>query len=564
MSSSSPPPPAAAAGIDLDDVLSLLARVSFLCREQNLSLTRIQCLSLSNGLDATRGDFIPAAGLVDHIATSLHDNISRDPAFSRRQRERRAARGAGAGAGAAGAGAVSEEPLAPRAAAVRAFSRTTLPPTSLPLSNLEKVLYVLDELRSQSAAVHITQAFDDVMRCLSAPAVLLDHNAMEAEGLTMEMARFLFHNWTASEQRVVDLAEDTHNPLAYVQREMERAKRGEVADDRITVLPYETPNRRAIEQWFADNLHSWDADLLELDKLTGGEPLLSLAHQLFRFYSLLSTYDIPLWSFQNLLTSIQAGYRRENPFHNSLRAASVLHSLHCLLHLGGIAAHLGDLDIFAALLSAVFLDHQHDGLTASFHLAAGTSLALFYNGVSMHEQNSLATSFEVLLEQENNILTGLSRKEKGRLMASVRRLVLSSDMALHFDQLAAFRAGLPRLRREGVREQDILPILSVALKLADYAWMLKPAPQYMRLQTQLGQEYYKQGDREASIGLPISTFADRAAPRTKLINICLHDFIVKPVVEALVAVFPQIISLTNKHALSNRAMWGGAGPAEGQ
>jgi cAMP-specific phosphodiesterase 4 len=294
--------------------------------------------------------------------------------------------------------------------------------------------------------------------------------------------------------------------------------------------------------------------------------------RLFEAFELFARFDIPRANFVRFVTSLEAGYRDANPYHNATRAALVVHAVHSILSLG-LADLLDDLAVLALAVAAMILDHEHPGTTNAYEICARTPLAVLYNDSSPIENHSLSTAIEMLedgtrcggitstqgpeIARNNDIFANLEPRERSRAMCLIRGLVLDSCLSRHFEIVAAFTATTPRLLQESrARAADLPLVMAVALKAADLHAAASPTPYYMRwMGERFMAELYAVGDAEASRGLEVSAFCDRAQPCVSRCQIAILDLVATPCFEALGNLLPQLQLATSRHLVLNRAAW---------
>jgi hypothetical protein len=97
---------------------------------------------------------------------------------------------------------------------------------------------------------------------------------------------------------------------------------------------------------------------------------------------------------------------------------------------------------------------------------------------------------------------------------AVISIVLSTDMAQHFDLVARFttKVGVLDPRQEDYRAtlDDNMPlIMSMAIKAADIGHCASRWPAHQFWSKCLEQEFFAQGDRERAAGLPVSPMMNR-------------------------------------------------------
>jgi hypothetical protein len=76
-----------------------------------------------------------------------------------------------------------------------------------------------------------------------------------------------------------------------------------------------------------------DIEILVMKK---GRPLYFVGQALFRAHELIEKFNINEHKLHNFLKAVEAGYRKDNPYHNSIHAADVALSMDFLLHRIGL------------------------------------------------------------------------------------------------------------------------------------------------------------------------------------------------------------------------------------
>lgn len=117
------------------------------------------------------------------------------------------------------------------------------------------------------------------------------------------------------------------------------------------------------------SIDSWSFDCFEVNLVSGGQVLKSVAYELFNRYGLMYKFKIQTGVLKNFLQQIELGYtKHKNPYHNNLHAADVTQTVHYMLWQAGLTNWLTDLEIFATLLAAIIHDYLHTGTTNNFHV----------------------------------------------------------------------------------------------------------------------------------------------------------------------------------------------------
>lgn len=91
---------------------------------------------------------------------------------------------------------------------------------------------------------------------------------------------------------------------------------------------------------------------------------------------------------------ILRSYRKENPYHNSVHAIQVYHTLWILLSQHAMSRFLEPLEIYGLLIASFIHDVDHPGVTNQFLSACDHPLAIRYNDRSVLEHYHSAFTFE--------------------------------------------------------------------------------------------------------------------------------------------------------------------------
>jgi hypothetical protein len=192
-----------------------------------------------------------------------------------------------------------------------------------------------------------------------------------------------------------------------------------------------------------ESLASWDYDIFDLDRYTGGNALLfmgwavlgapyaqcAMAHacgvatldDTFVGYPFMDKLKIPPQKLIQYLRVIQQDYHADNPYHNAIHAADVLQTLHSMIQMAlrrgtndrpeeeqsddsditrdgfFVRSCPNFLKLFSILLAAVVHDADHPGRNNAFHTRLKTELAVFYNDKSVLENWHIAHAFGRML-----------------------------------------------------------------------------------------------------------------------------------------------------------------------
>ncbi|KAK1790243.1 hypothetical protein P4O66_014165 [Electrophorus voltai] len=327
-----------------------------------------------------------------------------------------------------------------------------------------------------------------------------------------------------------------------------------------------------------NQISSWNFPIFRLlEKTSGkcGRILSQVSYRLFEDTSLFETFKIPVREFMNYFHALENGYR-DIPYHNRIHATDVLHAvwylttqpvpgLPVLAHNSGSVAdsetisgithgHMGylfsktcpktekdygclsglipALELMALYVAAAMHDYDHPGRTNAFLVATSAPQAVLYNDRSVLENHHAASAWNLFMSRpEYNFLVHLNHVEFKRFRFLVIEAILATDLKKHFDFLAEFNAKVGHDSCSGIdwsNENDRLLVCQMCIKLADINGPLKHKDLHLQWTEGIVNEFYEQGDEEASLGLPISPFMDRSRPQLAKLQESFITHIVGP------------------------------------
>ncbi|XP_042270950.1 cGMP-inhibited 3',5'-cyclic phosphodiesterase A-like isoform X2 [Thunnus maccoyii] len=323
-------------------------------------------------------------------------------------------------------------------------------------------------------------------------------------------------------------------------------------------------------------LDNWNFPIFTLMEKTLGKTgciLSQVSYRLFEDTGLFETFRIPVQEFMNYFHALENGYR-DIPYHNRIHATDVLHAVWYLttqsvpglptlltengIHTdsengitpgatgflvskmnsvpeegyGSLSGLIPSLELMALFVAAAMHDYDHPGRTNAFLVATSAPQALLYNDRSVLENHHAASAWNLFMSRpEYNFLVNLEHVEFKRFRFLVIEAILATDLKKHFDFLAEFNA---KVGDEGVsgidwtNENDRLLVCQMCIKMADVNGPLKCKELHLQWTEGIVNEFYEQGDEEASLGLPISPFMDRSAPQLAKLQESFITHIVGP------------------------------------
>ncbi|KYO22075.1 hypothetical protein Y1Q_0000689 [Alligator mississippiensis] len=327
-----------------------------------------------------------------------------------------------------------------------------------------------------------------------------------------------------------------------------------------------------------EKMNNWNFQIFDLVQEMGDKSrriLSQVIYTLFQDTGLFEIFKIPAQEFMNYFRALENGYR-DIPYHNRIHATDVLHAVWYLttrpipgfhqVHSEHIkesdidadsgmtpervtyisskscpvfdnryacmASNIPALELMALYVAAAMHDYDHPGRTNAFLVATNAPQAVLYNDRSVLENHHAAAAWSLFLSQpEYNFLSNLDHVEFKRFRFLVIEAILATDLKKHFDFLAEFNAKASDINSPGIEwsnENDRLLVCQICIKLADINGPAKSRDLHLKWTEGIVNEFYEQGDEEASLGLPISPFMDRSSPQLAKLQESFITHIVGP------------------------------------
>ncbi|XP_032711006.1 cGMP-inhibited 3',5'-cyclic phosphodiesterase A isoform X2 [Lontra canadensis] len=325
-----------------------------------------------------------------------------------------------------------------------------------------------------------------------------------------------------------------------------------------------------------EQLNTWNFPIFDLVEKIGrkcGRILSQVSYRLFEDMGLFEAFKIPVREFMNYFHALEIGYR-EIPYHNRIHATDVLHAVWYLTtqpipghstvindpgsasdsdsdsgfthgHMGYVfskmynvpddkygclSGNIPALELMALYVAAAMHDYDHPGRTNAFLVATSAPQAVLYNDRSVLENHHAAAAWNLLMSRpEYNFLVNLDHVEFKHFRFLVIEAILATDLKKHFDFVAKFNAKVnDDVGIDWTNENDRLLVCQMCIKLADINGPAKCKELHLQWTEGIVNEFYEQGDEEASLGLPISPFMDRSAPQLANLQESFISHIVGP------------------------------------
>ncbi|CEG44992.1 3 5-cyclic nucleotide phosphodiesterase family protein [Plasmopara halstedii] len=340
------------------------------------------------------------------------------------------------------------------------------------------------------------------------------------------------------------------------QRSFSHSNRGTTMRD---LLPAMDSRSNFELQNLLQSVSSWDFDVFRVQIVSGGNALSYIGHHLLRDAPC-QALNIESTLLVNFLLEIQSGYIASNPYHNAIHAADVMQTVHYFLIQPELQPFLRPLDRAISLIAAGVHDFMHDGFNNGFHISTASEVALRYNDHAVLENYHVAQSFLVMKNPERNVLGQLSPEDFKYARDMIIQMVLATDMAKHFEDVALFKTNiLSAALDEGavlVRNVgDKKLLLKMILHTCDVSNPAKERETMLRWTDRVVEEFFVQGDMEKQLGLPVSPFMDRDTIVIKKMQVGFADFIVSPLFSVWAQILVNLNTVGYRTLLANREFW---------
>ncbi|XP_047737518.1 uncharacterized protein LOC108678015 isoform X2 [Hyalella azteca] len=284
---------------------------------------------------------------------------------------------------------------------------------------------------------------------------------------------------------------------------------------------YPGPTQNVLER-----VGDWNFNAFALDSVTGGRPVSVLCVYLLHRYNLIHSFHMDTVTVWKCFSLIEEGYHTTNPYHNALHAADVTQAMHCYLQEEVIRQHMTPLETLAALLAAVCHDLDHPGVNQPFLIATDNHLAALYKNLSVLENHHWRCAMGCLWE--SGLLDGWALEDVDQLQDQIRSLILATDITRQQEFLTRFKKYQEGGGLDMTQPEDRHFSLQIALKCADICNPCRPWEVSQKWSQKICDEFYRQGDYERQLNLPVTALCDRYATSIAKIQTGFIEYVVSP------------------------------------
>mmetsp|Transcript_62891 Transcript_62891/g.183922 ORF Transcript_62891/g.183922 Transcript_62891/m.183922 type:complete len:872 (+) Transcript_62891:217-2832(+) len=268
---------------------------------------------------------------------------------------------------------------------------------------------------------------------------------------------------------------------------------------------------------------------------------------------------------QTLLTfinTVESKYHA-NPFHNFAHAVDVQYTVYRYMSLIEADAFLSDSTIFWLLIAAIAHDVGHLGVNNQYLVETSHDLALRYNDRSPLENLHCSKLFHILSDPEANVFAEIEKSEFKDIRRGIIQAILHTDVVKHneMNKELSLLYQMHSNAFDNDKEQGLevlgehsQMIANALLHAADIGNPMKPWELCCKIAHLILDEFAAQGDKEKELGIPVSMLNDREKVNRPNSQIVMAEFMMAPMVEAVVNIFPQL-DLLATHLGKNIKKW---------
>uniref|UniRef100_A0A8C1ACV3 Phosphodiesterase n=1 Tax=Cyprinus carpio carpio TaxID=630221 RepID=A0A8C1ACV3_CYPCA len=237
------------------------------------------------------------------------------------------------------------------------------------------------------------------------------------------------------------------------------------------------------------------------------------------------TFDVWHWEHNEMLSLL--GFKTH-----------LLCMMYGMIHLCNLQERLTMTDMCILMTAAVCHDLDHPGYNNTYQINARTELAVRYNDISPLENHHCAVAFQILSMPECNIFANVEPDSFKQIRQAIITLILATDMARHGEILDSFKQKVDSF--DFTNEEHVKCLKMVLIKCCDISNEVRPTEVAEPWVDCLLEEYFMQSDREKTEGLPVAPFMDRDKVTKPTAQIGFIKFVLIPMFENVMKLFPQI------------------------
>eukprot|EP00747_Dinoflagellata_sp_TGD_P196757 gnl/TRDRNA2_/TRDRNA2_67271_c1_seq1.p1 gnl/TRDRNA2_/TRDRNA2_67271_c1~~gnl/TRDRNA2_/TRDRNA2_67271_c1_seq1.p1 ORF type:complete len:492 (+),score=113.52 gnl/TRDRNA2_/TRDRNA2_67271_c1_seq1:119-1477(+) len=257
-------------------------------------------------------------------------------------------------------------------------------------------------------------------------------------------------------------------------------------------------------------------------------------------------------------TVVETKYVAKNPFHNFSHALDVTYTVSRYMKLIEAERFQSEVGQFWLLIAAIAHDVGHPGVNNPYLIDTSHEIAIKYNDRSPLENFHCAQLFLIASTPECNIFSQVEKDLYKEMRKGIIEAILHTDVTFHNDMVKElnllyqyhsekFDAGEPTFAVCEVLQSSGNPqlVANAILHGADVGNPMKPWELCKRIAFSCLEEFFAQGDQERAAGIPVQMLNDREKVNRPNSQVGFIEFVICPMVEAMVSMFPTLDALAD-------------------
>jgi len=275
------------------------------------------------------------------------------------------------------------------------------------------------------------------------------------------------------------------------------------------------------------NLLKWNFDPFAFSNETNRRPLSTMfLYWCSKMQADRTIEGINAAKLSNYIIEVESQYGN-NPYHNFIHAADVLHSCINLMETEYLQEGLNHIHRFALAFAAAVHDFRHPGVGNDFLVKTNDKIATTYNDTSVLENWHTSQAFLLLKKPEFNFLRKVEATIRALIRQRVIYAILMTDMKRHGEHVEELQDFLEN--RETASEIiDPGLLISHCLHVSDISHPTKKFSLHQKWSSRITKEFLQQGDREVEHGMEPGALYDRRKANFEKSQIGFIDFVVLP------------------------------------
>lgn len=254
-----------------------------------------------------------------------------------------------------------------------------------------------------------------------------------------------------------------------------------------------------------------------------------------------------------LLNKIESCYKL-NHYHCFYHAVDTFQYVYALVSDDGVSKLLTPFDKLTILLASLFHDIDHPGVNNIYLINDHDDLAFIYNDQSVLEMHHCSYAFNILNDEEFNILESFSPEKYLEFRKNFISIIMSTDMAQHFTLVSKFKSYHSTHPLSIDNIEDRMELMKILMKSSDISNITRPFKIARKWARKCIEEFLSQGDSEKVKKLPVGVLNDRSTLNFPKSQIGFVDFVAGAIFIELETVFPQFNFIV-KRMQDNKAKW---------